>query len=213
MSNDKTKLLLILSVILVSLLSNILSNIFIELEGKGSINHDTTLAYALPDPFQNNTDIQSTTSPTNQRINASSEVSALVNKGDVLYDQGNNTQAIQYYDKALAIDPNNKDALNEKGNALSGQGNYTQAIPYYDKALAIDPNDKVILTDKADALFHRVTIYDFGNYTQAIQYYNKATQAIQYYDDALAIDPKYKDALNGKGRALDGIGNAFLQPR
>ena len=42
-------------------------------------------------------------------------------------------------DKALAIDPNYKEALNNKGNALSSQGNYTQAITYYDKALAIDP--------------------------------------------------------------------------
>lgn len=67
----------------------------------------------------------------------------------------------------------------------------------------------MILTNKADALFHEVPIYDFGNYTQAVQYYDKATQAVQYYDDALAIDPNYKDALNGKGSALDGIGNAL----
>jgi len=50
--------------------------------------------------------------------------------------------AITYYDKALAIDPNYKEALNNKGNALAKQGNYDQAITYYDKALAIDPNNK-----------------------------------------------------------------------
>jgi tetratricopeptide (TPR) repeat protein len=119
MSNEKTKLLLIFSVILASLLSNILSNPFIELENKGGINHDTTLAYALPDPSQNNTEIQSTASPINQTNNASSEVSALVNKGDVLYDQGNNTQAIQYYDKALALDSQNSDAFSGKQDAIS----------------------------------------------------------------------------------------------
>jgi Flp pilus assembly protein TadD len=32
---------------------------------------------------------------------------------------GNYTQAIQYFDKALAIDPNDKDALNGKANAVS----------------------------------------------------------------------------------------------
>jgi hypothetical protein len=67
----------------------------------------------------------------------------------------------------------------------------------------------VILTNKANTLFNQVPLYDFGNYTQIIQYYDKATQAVQYYDKALAIDPNYKDALNGKGSALDGIGNAF----
>ena len=51
---------------------------------------------------------------------------------------GNHTQAIQYYDKALAIDPNYKYALNNEGNALNSLGNYTQVIKYFDKALAID---------------------------------------------------------------------------
>lgn len=47
--------------------------------------------------------------------------------------------AIQYYDKALSIDPNDKYAVYSKGNALSSLGNYTQAIQSFDKALAIGP--------------------------------------------------------------------------
>jgi len=142
-------------------------------------------------------------------------------------------RAIQSYDKALAIDPNDTYALNGKGNSLNGKGNYTQAIQSFDKALAINPKDSTALNGKGNALSGR------GNYSQAIQYYNEAldidpkdkvilrnkadalfnqvslydqgnyTQAIQYYDKALAIDPNYKDALNGKGSALDGIANAF----
>jgi tetratricopeptide (TPR) repeat protein len=104
------------------------------------------------------------------------------------------SNAIQYYDQALAIDPNNKYVLSNKGNALLYQGNYTQAIQYYDKALAIDPNYKDALNDKGNALDI------LGNYTQAIQ----------YYDKALAIDPSYKDALNGKGNALNHQGNFGL---
>ena len=50
--------------------------------------------------------------------------------------------SIKYIDKALAIDPNYKEALNDKGFALYRLGNHTQAIQYYDKALAVDPNDK-----------------------------------------------------------------------
>jgi tetratricopeptide (TPR) repeat protein len=129
--------------------------------------------------------------------------------------QGNYTQAIQYYDKALAIDPNDKLALNGKGNTLSGQGNYTQAIQYYDKALTLDPKDKVILRNKADVLLNQAlydkgtALYNLGDIAPAIQNYDKATQAIQNYDKALAIDPNYKEALSGKGSALDGIGNAF----
>jgi|SRR5690349_4367868 len=108
MSNDKTKLLLILSLILVSLLSNKLSTPFFEFEGKGIINPGTALAVKPSDPSRNNTDMRSTTSTINQTNNASSEVSTLVNKAYALYKQGNYTQAIQYYDRALDVDPNYK---------------------------------------------------------------------------------------------------------
>ncbi|MGB6593241.1 MAG: tetratricopeptide repeat protein [Candidatus Nitrosopolaris sp.] len=42
------------------------------------------------------------------------EVQQLGNKGAALVDLGNYTQAITYFDKALAIDPNDKYALNLK---------------------------------------------------------------------------------------------------
>ena len=72
----------------------------------------------------------------------------MVNKGDAFYNQGNYTQAIQYYDKALATDPNDKYALDGKGNALHNQGNNKLAIQYYDKALAIDPHYMDAIYDK-----------------------------------------------------------------
>ena len=186
---DKTKLLLILSVILVSLLSNKLSAPFFE----GNVIHDTALALrsTFHDPFQNNTGIQSTISPNYQKNSTSSNVSALVHKGSALYSLGNYTQAIQYYDKALAVDPNNKRALNNKGSTLYSLGNYRQAIQSFDKALAIDPNYAAALTGKGAALD------SLGNHTQAIQ----------LFDKALAVDPNYKVALNNKGSTLYGLGN------
>jgi tetratricopeptide (TPR) repeat protein len=51
------------------------------------------------------------TVPTNQTNMSSSNVSALINKGRALYNLGNYTQAITYFDKALAIEPNATDAL------------------------------------------------------------------------------------------------------
>ncbi len=120
----------------------------------------------------------------------------LGNKANTLFDQGNYTQAIQSFDKALDINPNYTYALNGKGNALNRQGNYTQAIQYYDKALDIEPKDKVILSNKADALLNQALYdnphYNNGDIAPAIQNYDKATQAIQYYDKALSIDPNYK---------------------
>jgi len=73
---------------------------------------------------------------------AATDISTLVNKGNVFLKQGNYVQAILYYDKSLAKDPNYKEALVNKGNALYHEGNNAKAIQYYNKALAIDPNNK-----------------------------------------------------------------------
>ena len=151
-----------------------------------------------------------------------SNVTTLVDKGNGMFNHDNYAQALQYFNKALAIDPNDKVALTGKGESLDNLGNYTQAMPYLDKALSIDPNDKVALTGKGESF------NGLGNYTEAIPYLDKAltidpnykvalndkgaalgnyTQAIQYYDKALAIDPNYKEALDNKANALYTLGN------
>jgi len=160
----------------------------------------------------------------------SNDKQVLTTQADVLDSQGNHAQAIQYLDKALAIDPNDEDALVGKGLALKNEGNYTQAIPLFDKALAIDPKDKVALVGKGRALS------GLGNFTQAIPLFDKAlaihaldnkdmynyihalngkgwalnglsnyAQAIPYFDKALAVDPNYQDALMGKQNALSNL--------
>ena len=70
----------------------------------------------------------------------------------VVCDLGNYTGAIQYFDKALTIDPKNVYALAHKGVVFENLGNYTEAITHLDKALAIDPNYKLALNNKAWAL-------------------------------------------------------------
>lgn len=68
-------------------------------------------------------------------------------------------QAIQYYDKALDIDPNYKEALSGKvstldgiGNAFYNQGKYTRSIQYYNKTLAINSTNSSALYGKQDAV-------------------------------------------------------------
>ena len=72
-------------------------------------------------------------------------------KGDSLYNLGNHTQAIQYYDRALAINPRDKYTLDQLAADLKTSGNWTGAIKYA-KALTIDPNDTPASTTKTLAL-------------------------------------------------------------
>lgn len=112
--------------------------------------------------------------------------SSLDKKGDDLYDGGNYTAAMQYYTKALTINPNDPDALNGKANALANLDNSTGAIHYFDKALSINPNDTDALDGKGFALDA------LGN----------TTEAIKLYDKSLAIDPNDTDALQAKSDDL-----------
>ena len=62
------------------------------------------------------------------------------------------TKLSEYYDKALAIVPNDIDTLYEKGYALDSLGKYKEALSYYDRVLSINPRDSSALHKKNDIL-------------------------------------------------------------
>jgi tetratricopeptide (TPR) repeat protein len=80
------------------------------------------------------------------------EVIFINNKGMSLNSLGKFNESITYFDKALAIDPKNIDALTGKGDVLSNLGNNTESVAYYDKALAIDPKNIDVSTGKKQSL-------------------------------------------------------------
>ena len=96
----------------------------------GSYPNERLLLYALTDQQTNQT------------------TSALNKKGLDLINSGNYSEAIIYFDKALAMNSSNVNALNNKGVALANLANYYEAIKYIDKALAIEPDDALALDNK-----------------------------------------------------------------
>ena len=56
--------------------------------------------------------------------------------GNALKDQGKLEEAIEAYNKALAIKPDYAEAYNNMGIALKDQGKLEEAIEAYNKALA-----------------------------------------------------------------------------
>jgi tetratricopeptide (TPR) repeat protein len=78
--------------------------------------------------------------------------STLYNTGLALDKSGSYTGAILYFDKALAIQPNNTYLLDLRGIALNNLGNYTGAIQYFDKALAT--KDETALYNKGNSFHH-----------------------------------------------------------
>ena len=106
--------------------------------------------------------------------------------GVALQEQGKLEEAIEAYNKALAIKPDYAEAYYNMGNALKEQGKLEEAIEAYNKALAIKP-------DYAEA---------YNNMGIALQEQGKLEEAIEAYNKALAIKPDYAEAYNNMGDTL-----------
>jgi tetratricopeptide (TPR) repeat protein len=62
-----------------------------------------------------------------------------------LYDQRQYQQAIEWYQRSLAIDPHNVNARTDMGTAYYYIGQNQKALEEYSKSLALDPNHKPTL--------------------------------------------------------------------
>jgi len=69
----------------------------------------------------------------------------LYENGILLHNQGKFAEALECYDKALAIDPRNSNVLSNKGLSLHNQGKFAEALECYDKALALNSQDEFII--------------------------------------------------------------------
>jgi serine/threonine protein kinase/tetratricopeptide (TPR) repeat protein len=104
-------------------------------------------------------------------------------------DETDLNKKIDYYDKALKINPDDADIWNNKGVALDKLSKHSEAIECYDKALKINPDDADIWNNKG------VAFDDLSKHSEAIECYNKA----------LKINPDDADIWNDKGVALDKL--------
>ena len=118
------------------------------------------------------------------------DVKEFISRDNSPYDQRNYTGAIEYYDKALAIDANNTIILRNIGLSLANLERYSEAIEYYDRVLAIDPNHVIALNNKGN------TLNELGRYEKAIEQYDKALgskpiEDIQYSNKDLKTELDY----------------------
>jgi len=126
------------------------------------------------------------------------------NLGLVYRTQGNLTKAIEFFEKALAIDESmgNKAgmaiAYGNLGNVYYIQGNLTKAIEFFEKALAIDES----MGNKAGMAIAYNSL-GLVHYTQ-----EDLTKAIEFHEKALAIDESMGNK-EGMAIAYNNLGNVY----
>ena len=99
------------------------------------------------------------------------------NKGCDCYSKGDYATAVEYFDKALEIDPNYVEAWHNKAIELMKLERYDEAIECYDKLIELNPKDtgywglKIILLEK------------LGRYEEAIECISKIPRSRTKFRD------------------------------
>jgi len=119
-------------------------------------------------------------------------VYALSNKGIALLELGENDKAIEEYDKAIKIDPNNVVIYSNKGIALKNLGKYEEAIQEYDKALAIDPNYARAWYNKS------CDLAPMGNIDDSLKNLEQAIRLDKSYIESARTDKDFDSIRNDK---------------
>ncbi|HUB66731.1 MAG TPA: tetratricopeptide repeat protein [Candidatus Methylacidiphilales bacterium] len=142
------------------------------------------------------------------------------NFGNILLQKGRVDEAMEQFQNALDIDPNDADVYDNMGEGLSQKGEIDEAIAQYQKALAINPNNAEAHNNLGNALarqgqwdeaiqqfqmsleiepYFAETHYNLGN---AFANEGKMDEAMSEYKKALAINPNYANAHTNLGNVL-----------
>jgi predicted O-linked N-acetylglucosamine transferase (SPINDLY family) len=110
--------------------------------------------------------------------------------GIALQQQNKLEEAVEAYNKAVAIKPDYAGAYYNMGSAFKDQNKLEEAIEAYNKAVAIKP-------DYAEA---------YNNMGNALQSQGKLEEAIEAFNKTLTIKPDDADTYNNMGIALQQQG-------
>jgi len=91
---------------------------------------------------------------------------------------GRSEEALEAYEKAIEINPQNTDAWFNKGNTLGELGRFEEALEAYEKAIEINPQNTDAWNNKGN------TLDDLG----------RSEEALEAYENAIEINPQYSKA-------------------
>ena len=124
------------------------------------------------------------------KVKGGNQVFVQRSMGWALHTLNRHAEALEAYDRAAGIDPNDAAAHAGRGDALAALGRDADALEAYDRAAGIDPNDAAAHAGRG------ATLYALG----------RDADALEAYDLAVGLQPKYAPFHAGRGDALAALG-------
>ncbi len=115
------------------------------------------------------------------------------NRGYAKSRLGQHAAAIQDYNKAIQLKPNDSFIYSSRGDAKNNLGQYFNAIQDYDKAIQLDPN----------------TAYTYVSRARVKEQLNQHAAAIQDYNKAIQLDPDNIFTYYSRGLARESLEQYF----
>ena len=120
----------------------------------------------------------------------------LYNKAVASYDRGAYEVAIQEYEKALELEPDNVDILVNLGAVCLQKRRVDQAVIYFNRALTIDANNTIALYDIGKAYMYKQDFrLAYMAFQQASELLPEDLEIKQLMVDCLRSLGKYKEAV------------------
>ena len=123
-------------------------------------------------------------------VDAAEAARTLRRQANELVRLGRPEAALDYFERALACNPNDPNTLNDRGNALQDLQRLAEAVASYDAALRIKRELPATLTNRGNAL----------------RKLGRVEEALSDLDAALRIRPGLAEALNSRGNVLRDLG-------
>jgi tetratricopeptide (TPR) repeat protein len=158
-----------------------------------------------------------------KRNESAAQVQALFDEGGKLADVGKDAEAIEKFQQALALDPQQANILGNMAESYRKLGKMDEALDSYKKAIAIAPNEGIFYTNMG------VVLEKMGKKEESLEAYKKASslntggsaqshfnlgasfansgktdEAIDAFRKAIAADPNFADAYYQLGMSLSG---------
>ena len=158
---------------------------------------------------------------------------SFVRAGNEFFKAGDTDNAIQEYQKALELNPNNAEARLKLGFLFyNARQEHQEGMAHYRKALQLNPNDPRIHHDLGMALFHQrqfdqavehlskalegmpnglnlqYTAVNMRQHLgQALFYAGKTKEAVRYFSEAIRLDPNCAEAHYSLATTLAVLGD------